>query len=187
MEERISLMESLAAALESGYTPAAAIIELARANPELKRPAQTIATEGDFARGLSEAARVFGKDSPLAHILLSEAEPRELGRLLRHAAASARVIRQVEREREAMLQWHRRVCRLLSAVMSASAVIMGRAASLFFQAFVSPQTSVEFSLAVMCLGFSALVLSEVGDDPRWLAVSPASAMAAHLLMRVLGA
>jgi len=178
-------MESLASALEAGYPPAAAVLALARTHHELRKAANIISVEGNLARGLDEVSKVFGRDSPLTHILLSEAEPRELGRLLRHAAASARVIRQVEREREAMLRWHRRVCRLLSAVMSASAVIMGRAV-LFIQALGDPKTHAELPLAITCLGFSALVLSEVGDDPRWLVLSPLSALAAHTLMLTLG-
>ncbi len=183
------LMDWLASLLEAGMPPLAAIDSLARSRSELQGAAARAEVEGDVLASLSLAAETFGDDAPLVRALVPGLSPEGAATILRHAASASRAIRQLIDERESMLMWHRRVCRVLAASVAASTAVLGKVTELLAQMSLGAGvqgTGALGPLVAIGLGFSALLLSEAGDRPVWMALPAASAALAIMLLEAMG-
>ncbi|MDK2463318.1 MAG: hypothetical protein QI223_00880 [Candidatus Korarchaeota archaeon] len=184
-----SLMDWLASLLEAGMPPLAAIESLARSQSELQGAAARAKVEGDVLTSLSLAAEAFGDDAPLVRALVPGLSPDGAAMILRHAASASRAIGQLMEERKSVLRWHRRVCRTLAASVAASTAVLGKVTDLLAQMSLGHGVQGTGALGPMVaigLGFSALLLSETGDSPAWMALPAASAALSIALLEAMG-
>ncbi len=187
--EGSNLMDWMASLLEAGLPPLAAIEELARSRGELREAAARAKVEGDTLTSLALAAEAFGDDAPLVRALVPGLRPDRAALILRQAASASRAIGQLMEERESILRWYRRVCRVLAASIAASTAVLGRVTELLAQMSLSAKpygTGALGPLVAMGLGFSALLLSEAGDNPLWMALPTASVALVLILLEAMG-
>ncbi len=186
--EEPGLIDQLASLLEAGLPPLAAIGSLALARDELREAAARARVEGEISSSLRMAADAFGEDAPLVMTLVPGLRPDMAALVLRHAASASRVIRQLMEERDSAMRWHRRVSRILASSVAASTAVLGKVVGLLstMLSYTSQGGWAPLSLVAVGLGFSALFLSEAGDDPAWMLLPLGSAISVLLLLEAIG-